>query len=86
MCHGIETCLAARQLGYRPAWALGSAGAIADFPVLAGIEALTVFTENDAASTRAANAVCDRYEAGGCEAWISAPPAGDFNDTIRRAS
>jgi hypothetical protein len=81
---GIETCLAARQLGYRPTWALGSAGAIADFPVLDGIEALTVFTENDEASTRAAESVCDRYEAAGCEAWMLAPPAGDINDAIRQ--
>lgn len=83
---GIETVLAARQLGYRPAWAVGSAGAIADFPLLAGIEALTVFTENDDASTRAADAVCDRYEAAGCEAWTLAPPAGDMNDAIRQGA
>jgi hypothetical protein len=82
---GIETCLAARQLGLRPAWALGSAGAIADFPVLAGIEALTVFTENDEASARAADAVCESYEAAGIEAWTIEPPAGDMNDTIREA-
>ena len=31
---GIETCMAARMLGLRPAWALGSAGEIAKFPVL----------------------------------------------------
>ena len=29
---GIETCLTARQLGLRPVWALGSAGAIAPSP------------------------------------------------------
>jgi hypothetical protein len=29
---GVETCMAARQLGYRPAWAPGSVGAIAKFP------------------------------------------------------
>ena len=44
-CHvgeGVETCLAARQLGLRPAWALGSLSQIANFPVLAGIESLTL--------------------------------------------
>jgi hypothetical protein len=46
---GLETCLAARQLGYSPVWALGSAGAIAAFPVLPGIEAITIFAENDIA-------------------------------------
>src|SRR6185436_8607106 len=44
---GIETCLAARQLGYRPVWSLGSAGAIATFPVLPGLEAVSIFAEND---------------------------------------
>ena len=44
---GIETCLAARQLGYRPCWALGSAQAIAKLPVLGGIEGLTMLGEND---------------------------------------
>jgi hypothetical protein len=83
---GIESVLAARQLGYRPAWAVGSAGAIADFPVLAGIEALSVFTENDRASTEAARTVCSRYQAAGYEVWIAQPPTGDFNDTISEAA
>jgi hypothetical protein len=46
---GIATVLAGRQLGFRPAWALGSAGAIRAFPVLTGIEALTILVDNDAA-------------------------------------
>jgi phage/plasmid primase-like uncharacterized protein len=46
---GIETVLAGRQLGFRPAWALGSAGAIKAFPVLAGIESLTILADNDTA-------------------------------------
>jgi Toprim domain len=82
---GIETCLAARQLGYHPVWALGSAGAIAAFPVLPGIEAITVFAENDNASKHAAEACGCRYESAGVEAWICEPPRGDMNDIIRRA-
>jgi hypothetical protein len=39
---GVETTMTARQVEYRrPAWALGSRGAIAAFPVLSGIECLT---------------------------------------------
>ena len=57
---GIETCQAARQLGLRPTWALGTAGGVASFPVLGGIECLTLLAENDPASesatTRAVNA------------------------------
>ena len=33
----MSPCLAARSLGYRPVWAMGSASAIEAFPVLAGI-------------------------------------------------
>jgi Toprim domain/CHC2 zinc finger len=46
---GIETMIAARMRGFRPAWALGSAGAIKQFPVLAGIGALTILVDNDEA-------------------------------------
>src|SRR4029453_16576397 len=34
---GVESCIAANQLGHGPAWALGSAGAIAALPVLEGV-------------------------------------------------
>ena len=44
---GVETVMQGRQLGFRPGWALGSAGAISAFPVLGGIEALTILEEND---------------------------------------
>jgi hypothetical protein len=53
---GVETCMAARRLGLRPCWTLGSAGAIAAFPVLNGIEALTLLAEGDKASERAVEA------------------------------
>jgi hypothetical protein len=82
---GIESGLAARQLGYRPVWVVGSAGAVAAFPVLAGVEAISVFTENDRASDEAARVMCARYQEAGCEGWICQPPKGDFNDTLREA-
>jgi hypothetical protein len=82
---GIETCLAARHVDFRPTWALGCASAIAGFPVIAGIEALAVFGENDGASTNAACEVCARYEAQGCETFLYLPPRGDFNDTLKEA-
>jgi putative DNA primase/helicase len=46
---GLETVLAGRQLGFRPCWALGSAGAIRTFLVLPGIEVLTILVDNDPA-------------------------------------
>jgi CHC2-type zinc finger protein/Toprim domain-containing protein len=44
---GVETCLAARKLGFRPAWAVGSAGAIRSFPVLGGVECLSIVVDHD---------------------------------------
>jgi hypothetical protein len=82
---GIETVLAARQLGYRPSWALGSAGAISEFPVLPGIEAISVFAENDDASQGSAEACIERYVDADREAWLCEPTNGDMNDAIRQA-
>jgi putative DNA primase/helicase len=44
---GVETCLAARELGLRPVWALGSAGAIERFPLVEGVNHLVILGEND---------------------------------------
>jgi hypothetical protein len=44
---GIETMIAARMRGFRPAWAVGSAGALKSFPVLNGIGALTIVVDHD---------------------------------------
>lgn len=44
---GIETMIAARMRGFRPAWALGSAGTLKTFPVLNGVDALTIIVDHD---------------------------------------
>jgi Toprim domain len=44
---GIETMIAARMRGFRPAWALGSAGTLKTFPALNGVECLTILVDND---------------------------------------
>lgn len=81
---GVETCMAARQLGLKPTWALGSAGAVAAFPVLGGVEALTLLQENDAASAEACEACAARWLAAGREVIINEPIGGkDLNDAIR---
>jgi hypothetical protein len=84
LCEGIETALSARQLGYRPTWAMGSAKFVATFPVVSGIEAITIFAENDAASNKAARVCGAAYVAAGCEGWICQPPYGDMNDILTR--
>jgi ribosomal protein L37AE/L43A len=81
---GVETCMAARQLWLRPCWALGSAPAVAAFPVLGGVECLTLLRENDQASERACEACAARWHAAGREVFMNQPIIGkDLNDAIR---
>lgn len=82
---GFETCLAARLMGFRPVWALGSAGAIGTFPVLAGIDALTILAETDdsGANARAIKACAERWIANSREVIVATPRvAGDLNDAL----
>lgn len=51
IAEGIETALAAAAFGFRPIWAVGDAGGIEKFPVLAGVDALTIIVDNDASLT-----------------------------------
>jgi hypothetical protein len=89
VAEGVETALAARMLGYRPTWALGSAGAIGRLPVLGGIEALTILGEADdgGANEREAKACARRWLAAGAEVSILDPiGGGDANDVLREAA
>jgi hypothetical protein len=83
---GFETSLAARLAGFRPVWAAGSAGGIANFPVLAGVEAITILGEvGDAgANHRASQSCAARWMAAGKNAFNVTPLVGDdFNDVWR---
>ena len=81
---GVETCMAARQFNLRPVWALGSAAAVAAFPILGGVECLTLLKEADDASERAVEACAARWHAAGREVFINWPTSGkDLNDAIR---
>lgn len=69
ICEGFETGLAVRQRKqWRPIWALGNAGAVRDFPVLPGVEHLTVFADHDETGLRAARACCRRWSEEGHDA------------------
>jgi hypothetical protein len=84
---GIETSASALCCHY-PAWAALDAGNLAAFPVLPGIEALTLLVDHDDAGHRAAASVAARWLAAGREvrAW-SAPDdarkSADLNDLLR---
>jgi hypothetical protein len=80
---GVETCLAARQLGLKPAWALGSAGAVETFPVLGGVACLTILAEHCERNARAVEACGCRWHAAGCEVLINRSAFGkDLNDAL----
>jgi hypothetical protein len=84
---GIETCLAA---GFEPVWACLSANTLENFPVLSGIESLTVFADNDASGTgqRAANECGRRWHAAGREVTItiSDKVGADMADELSEAA
>jgi putative DNA primase/helicase len=76
---GIETCLAARQLGFTPAWALGSVGMIAKFPVLEDVKQLSIFGEAGKASADAIQIVGVRWRNAGRKVRV-VMPKGDLSD------
>lgn len=83
---GFETCLAGRMMGFRPSWSLGSANAIASFPLLAGIDALTILGETDdsGANAKAVRACGNRWAAAGREVIVATPrQGGDMNNAVQ---
>jgi putative DNA primase/helicase len=84
VAEGCETGLAARQLGYRPTWALGSSGAIRRFPVVAGIEGLTILAEAGETSRKDVQECFERYRSAGRDVIVRRSSIGsDINDAIR---
>jgi Toprim domain len=84
---GIETSMAARQLGVRPTWALGSTGSIAGFPILEGVEQLIILGETGAASREAINFCARRWKRAGRRVRVAMPEIGDdLNDELMAAA
>ncbi|MCJ2069340.1 toprim domain-containing protein [Methylobacterium sp. J-030] len=87
LAEGVESALAGMALGLVPMWAMGSVGGIAAFPVLSGIEALTICAETGPASEKAVEEVGNRWTEVGREVRICRPRHGsDLNDAIREAN
>ena len=91
---GIENCLVAGQ-GRTPIWAALDAGNLAAFPVLDGIEALTIVADHDRpdrqgrrAGLSAADDCAARWVAAGREAriWASPVEGEDAADFARMAA
>lgn len=87
---GVETALAVLGIGFAPVWATLSAGTMRAFPVLSGIETLTIFADHDhsGTGTSAATECAIRWQQAGREAVIWTPPdvGTDFADIAGRAA
>jgi putative DNA primase/helicase len=88
ICEGIETGLTLLSIGLAVWCTLGTAG-LTHFPVLSGVESLTIFADNDVsgAGLRAARACADRWIHAGKEVRIFVPRKSgcDWNDVARSA-
>lgn len=89
IAEGIETALAGAALGYRPIWATGDAGEISRFPVLPGVESLTILVDNDLSGTGqlAARECSQRWTSAGHEVFRVVPKriGNDIADLMRSA-
>jgi putative DNA primase/helicase len=81
---GVETCLAGRVLGYKPAWALGSTGLISSFPIIDDVKQLIIFAETGEASARAIRFCSERWRKAGRVVRMVVPDDGcnDLNDEL----
>jgi putative DNA primase/helicase len=81
---GIETCMAARELGHAPVWALGSVGAISFFPLIAGAKQLVILGERGEASRQAIEMCGRRWCKAGRKVRFIMPKEGlgDLNDVL----
>jgi putative DNA primase/helicase len=83
---GVETVLAARMMGLGPVWALGSSGAVGNFPVLKGLSEITILEENDPTSRRDVETCGRRHFYAHTPVRVITPSVGkDMNDAWRAA-
>jgi hypothetical protein len=86
LAEGIETALAVMQrAGWCPVWAASDAGGMRAFPVLPGIEALTLFVNRDdsGAGEGSARECSARWRSAGREVTLQLPPKGaDWHDAF----
>jgi hypothetical protein len=80
IAEGVETGIAIFRRNLRPIWACGSRVTLAAFPMLEGIEALTIAADQDEPGRCAAEVVARRWRSAGRPALVIAPPGGDWAD------
>jgi hypothetical protein len=76
--------MAARQVGFKPVWALGSVGGISFFPVTDGVKRLLILGEAGEASARAIKLCGTRWRKAGLRVRVVMPNEGfsDINDAL----
>jgi hypothetical protein len=82
---GIESTLSGMVMGFAPAWCVGSASAIARFPMIAGITTLHIFGErgDGGANARAIKQLKRRWKHSGADIYVINPTIGnDLNDAL----
>ena len=86
---GVETVLSGMELGFCPAWAVGDAAAVENFPVISGIDVLSILVDNDA-SGRGQSAALEcsaRWTQAGREVFRVIPDrCGDDMNEIARGT
>lgn len=82
IAEGLETSLTALAAGWAPVWCCIDAGNVGAFPVLHGVESVTIFADHDPAGRAAADKVARAWTAANREARIVLPPrpGDDLND------
>jgi hypothetical protein len=84
IAEGHADALAALNDGFSPMWATGGAGSMAKFPVLGGVEALTIFQDQGGPGHEAAERCEARWRSAGREAVLLKPPrAADFAEHVQ---
>jgi hypothetical protein len=84
IAEGVETAMAARELGITPCWALGGTGPISKFPVIDGVKTLMIVGEAGKASSEAVSFCKRRWHAADREVKVVLPgaPHSDLNDEL----
>jgi putative DNA primase/helicase len=82
LAEGVEDALAVLCSAWAPVWAATCASGMQEFPVLSGIEALTLFHDNDAAGLEAAQQCAERWTRSGREVFLHGikRPERDLSD------
>ncbi len=85
LVEGPEKALALNACGWRPIWCASGTATMRSFPVVPGVESLTIFNDADDAGRNAALACAARWHDAGREVRVLQPPTPfrDWDDWYR---